>query len=511
MEYSGKVLIADDEDLACKALETMLNRFFPELEIVGWANSGKEAIDLYEKYHPDLVFMDIKMPGISGNEASSLILNKDRNARIIMLTAYDNFHYVQDALNIGVKAYLLKPIDTAALTRAVNKVLKSPKSISQNNHSHDVSEYLNIEIINAIVSHKPDWDKIYTLDNLVGNRLSGGFVFLVTSDEPIEELLLLLKENSTHSDILIAPVYGFIAGIVLISKQDYISGTEIRIANRIYNDLQNKFPNSCRMAYGSWGTRKEGIRHSFEQALEVLMNQSSPGIFEIQSQSTEDQISPSSESDMILQKNEILQALETGRAGLCRELVIKLIQHIRNIPEDFTLLKEIANELLVHLKMYAQKKRQIPDLDSIKIHQELSRIPGQRQLAHYLEELTTHFLGDEYPKGNQETKTLLNAFLYLQEHIFDDISLEQIADYSGVSPQYLSLKVKEKFGMNYIEYVTGKRLEYAQYLLLTSNDPVKDIALKSGYNDPNYFSRIFKKNIGVTPNQFRSDSREKER
>ena len=84
-----------------------------------------------------------------------------------------------------------------------------------------------------------------------------------------------------------------------------------------------------------------------------------------------------------------------------------------------------------------------------------------------------------------------------------DLSLEEVARELSVSAYYLSKLFKESEGVNYIDYVTGLRIDYAKTQLSRTEKSIKKICMESGYADPNYFSRIFKKWTGVTPTEYR--------
>ena len=92
---------------------------------------------------------------------------------------------------------------------------------------------------------------------------------------------------------------------------------------------------------------------------------------------------------------------------------------------------------------------------------------------------------------------------YIEEHFASELSLEEMAKELGISPYYLSKLFKESEGVNYIDYLTGLRIDYAKEKLTHSKKSIKEICHESGYGDPNYFSRIFKKWTGVTPTEFR--------
>ena len=91
---------------------------------------------------------------------------------------------------------------------------------------------------------------------------------------------------------------------------------------------------------------------------------------------------------------------------------------------------------------------------------------------------------------------------YLENHYADDISLEDMAEQVNISPQYFSKLIKKTTGFNFIDWLSMLRVKKAKELLTNSNLNVKEVCFMVGYKDPNYFSRIFKKRIGITPSEY---------
>jgi len=133
---SPTAVIADDERLLREQLQARLGEVWPELEIVGEAKNGTEAVELVEEHHPDLVFLDIRMPGMNGIEAARAIAQLPvdeegakpenrrpwRGAEIVFITAYDQ--YAIEAFEQGVVDYVLKPAERERLQVTVDRVRK---------------------------------------------------------------------------------------------------------------------------------------------------------------------------------------------------------------------------------------------------------------------------------------------------------------------------------------------------------------------------------------------------
>lgn len=115
-----RVVIADDDMLVSGALKTILEKD-KDVEVQGIAGNGKEAVELYQKYEPDVILLDIQMSPVSGLEASEEILKSNPDARILLLTTFSDDEYIVKALKCGVKGYLLKQ-DYASILPAIRAV-----------------------------------------------------------------------------------------------------------------------------------------------------------------------------------------------------------------------------------------------------------------------------------------------------------------------------------------------------------------------------------------------------
>ena len=110
-------LLAEDEPILRERLATMLGRAWPELKIVAEARHGREAVDLFEKHHPQIAFLDVHMPGLNGIEAARAIGSR---AALVFVTAFDK--YAVDAFARGAVDYLLKPVEEERLAETVQRL-----------------------------------------------------------------------------------------------------------------------------------------------------------------------------------------------------------------------------------------------------------------------------------------------------------------------------------------------------------------------------------------------------
>ena len=116
-----KIMIADDEGIVIEALKFIIENNFTEPYMIECAKTGRQVIELAERYRPDVAFMDIQMPGISGIKAMQEIRKTNQNTIFIIISAYEKFDYAKDAIGIGVLDYLNKPIVKERVIEVLNK------------------------------------------------------------------------------------------------------------------------------------------------------------------------------------------------------------------------------------------------------------------------------------------------------------------------------------------------------------------------------------------------------
>lgn len=141
MNIRATALVADDEPLLREALRRQLAAIWPELEIVAEARNGREAVQLFEERHPDICFLDVHMPGLSGVDAANHI---GRRAHLVFVTAYD--HYAVEAFARGALDYLLKPVEEARLADTVSRLKERLQSSRPAINTEQLLQQLSVQL-----------------------------------------------------------------------------------------------------------------------------------------------------------------------------------------------------------------------------------------------------------------------------------------------------------------------------------------------------------------------------
>lgn len=144
-------LIADDEPLLRQALRLELARVWPELEIVAEARNGREAVRLFDERRPDVCFLDVHMPGLSGVDAAHQI---GRRAHLVFVTAYD--HYAVQAFAEGALDYLLKPVERERLAETVARLRERLRASKPAIHTEQLLQQLQSQLAKLQQGEKPE-------------------------------------------------------------------------------------------------------------------------------------------------------------------------------------------------------------------------------------------------------------------------------------------------------------------------------------------------------------------
>ena len=153
-----RLLICDDQAIVCEGLRAILSTV-PEVQLVGVAHNGAEAIDLIPTTRPDMVLMDLKMPIMNGVQATKIIREKFPDVRVLVLTTYEADEWVLDAIRSGASGYLLKDAPREDLVRAIIDTVNG-------------RTYIDSQVAGKLFSHVANQPTTATLNPQLLNELS---------------------------------------------------------------------------------------------------------------------------------------------------------------------------------------------------------------------------------------------------------------------------------------------------------------------------------------------------
>lgn len=142
-----KVIVIDDEEIVRSGIVMQTNWNAMDCMVVGEAADGEEGLCAVEKYHPDLIICDIKMPKMTGLEMLQKLREKGNETPVIFLTAYSDFSYAQQAIHLSASEYILKPFEDGKLEEVVSRIKEKIQNERKNQNDKKTSNILNDEII----------------------------------------------------------------------------------------------------------------------------------------------------------------------------------------------------------------------------------------------------------------------------------------------------------------------------------------------------------------------------
>lgn len=210
--------MVDDQTLFRESIKSVLEMRNPCMQVVAQAADGKEGLELAERLHPDIILMDVRMPVMDGVESARLIRNRCPEAKIIMLTTFDDDEYVFEALKAGAAGYLLKDIPPAGLEAAiisvynggvlmspeiadkvVNKLSNGPPTKSKSDYDsiREIITERELEILQAIAQGKGNREiakEFYLSEGTVRNYVSNIYAKLNVKDRA-EAILYAIEKK----------------------------------------------------------------------------------------------------------------------------------------------------------------------------------------------------------------------------------------------------------------------------------------------------------------------------
>ena len=503
-----KLLIVDDEQIEREGMKAIFDRAFPDL-IIEQANNGNKAVELAASFRPDLVLMDIQMPGMNGLEAVEQILVDFPHIKFIMVTAFDTFNYVQSALKLGAKDYILKPSKVSEIRTTVGKVLKDiederelqAESNMQREMLQRTLALVETDVVTQLLfDHVHEVHLNMLMEMLDIRRASEVFVMNVIVPEGMEHHYSRIKGKvrKTRSGWMGALYNGQLPIIIFRDEGQSYRSQAISLARDILSVGNTDQIAGWFIGLGNECKSLEEIRQSYREAIIASSNTTLPVKYRFYHD-----VPVLNETESLKQakylKKDFVDQVRLGQWDQLKSGISHLIQAYEMEGVEMQQAQQLVLEALWSI-WSIMSEMGIETTTPIYNYQ----APNYRQLRSETANLLLDIKGsyDEHYK-NLEANTIHQIKQYIMENSEQNISLETLSTKVGLSPIYISKMFKEKLGINYIDFLTECRIEKAKKMLADPEKSIKEITLEVGYHEPNYFSKVFKKMCNVTPREYR--------
>ncbi|MCL6659527.1 response regulator transcription factor [Paenibacillus amylolyticus] len=532
------LLIVDDEVYALQAMVEGVDWQAAGIDQVFSAGDAEEARKILKANAIDIMICDIEMPGETGLDLQSWVLKHDPGILTIFLTGHALFDYAQTAIKLSSFDYVLKPAPADQLIKVVTQAVEKIKDGEQRTRTNEVYE----TVYKRWKTHKPllterFWkDAISQRITLTEQRLQelaelyGAEIdpqarvlpIVISVEEWVrdfdlrdEEVLEYALRNAAK-EMLLGDKPGEVfqdqsgLNIVLAYEQDGIIPSASEVAQRCQGYIQECGTYfycrlSCYVGAPVAVTELQGMlnelmdmeRRNIKELEEVF-------VYDERGRDQEDRFLP------IPWFSELSILFETGKVGDLRE----------RVDEIFELLaaQEGLSPEMLHLYYHAMLHVVYPLLHQKNVSIR-SLYPGERepeegmvtrslpQLKQWTSDLIDRVIPVLYPDDHSPMTIVDQLCVYIETHIGEELMREELAAFAGFNPAYLSRLFRKEKGMSLSEFILQGRVAKAKTLLSQSTVKVTDIAGKVGYYNYSHFTKMFKKCTGITPQEFRKQSR----
>lgn len=466
-----RIVIAEDELIERKALRKFIEEHFSDLQVVGEAINGRKAIELAKTLQPDLMFMDIKMPGINGLEAIEQIQAIQPTIKFILVSAYDSFDFAKEAIRYGVKDYILKPGKKEETVQAILRVKKELEAEAL----REQEEASKVSVIKQHLLHhliQGQWtDEAERMWTQHFPAISHGCFFVLKGKTPLHaETIEPILAQQSYTWLLQTAEDS--AMICLLATEPLENPALLQLARSLHLALGDTI-------YIGIGTQQKQVKHfahSYQQAFSACMQLSAQGsrrygFWQVETNREANDVFPA-----------LLQAIEKGNAEQARLLYQENNPHWNSFDRE---------ELYVQIRNLLHRKQLNSDMTSIQALQK------DQDWFNFLELCCMKL--KTFHESHQFAEKVKS---YINEHFQTAITLEAAAQAVQLSPNYFSNLFKQEFGQTFTDYVTSVRMEKAKQLIEANQYSLKEISFQLGYRDPNYFSRVFKRHFSESPTAF---------
>lgn len=491
------ILLADDESIELNSLAAYIRESLPQIGVVETAANGFELMTKAESLRPDILMVDVEMPGMSGLDSIGLLRKRGISGRVIIYSAYNYFEYAREAIDLRVDAYVLKPARRAELSRILSETAekaRADKALAQElAQAHkivsDATPLLEAEFMRAVMFDDMRSESLASCAEMLGLRSASGCVATFSSTDSADlsaGLRSVLKAKAPESLRLIAgPVVCGQLSLCLLFDGD--PGDEAILGR-------------C----GDWGASMvEHASASFRTALRFGLGSPCRGLADLP-ESYRRSVAAAADArleairvpDPFLRDEAVILSLVIGRDER------GAVDHVRGLFGEMSLsgvavpcAQRMAAGFM--LRTWASVRRRASGDQAIQaaLGYSLESLGQKDTLAAVLEWTIDNLrriiavIADA--KLSPTALYLREAQKFIGANYQRPIGLEDVAEAVGISPFYLSHLFKQELGTTFLRFLTDFRMQTARQLRAKASLPPARLAELVGYKNVAYFSRVF--------------------
>lgn len=522
-----KVMLVDDDVPMLKYLRQLLDWEQLGVQLVGDTNSVTKAMKMFQELMPDIVISDIGLPQMNGLELAAEFIRMKPSVRLVFLTCHEDFQYAKQAINLNADDYLIKDeLTVHKLTESLIKSIKRLQSSSANVEHDSYREVLNRNL----------------------DLLKQSFFKQVVKGDDTESLLAYARRLGIHwEDSSFIVGVGYVNYSSMIAKyacEDFslIEYCVYNIAGELTKDFTGisvfnekgflaivfNYRNSLKLNEQQYmRSYMQEVQMKCKQFLEVelgfMCGPNKQRLLEIggafrqidkklrAAYYTEPSVMdwsvvPQQEYNLAgalfdNMKLELVDALKQGNMVLMEQLLKNMLEAAvtyRVEPFEFiSICTGVLRTIEVHqAKTGTQESFYASLLETIHAVDTVGMM--RWKLQQFV--LSTQSAGEL--RTNEPKLQVIDQ--YIKQYMTEMITSVDVANHLFLSPSYFSRYFKKLTGENFTDYVHSYKIKLASKMLANSVDTIEQVALKLGYSDRTYFSKVFKKYIGITPGEFKS-------
>lgn len=516
-----RILVADDEKVIRRGIIAILQRGLKkEIEYIE-ASNGLEALNITKQHHVNLVITDICMPLCNGLEFVSKLKKNREDMTVIVLSGYENFEYAKQAIKLGIKDYVMKPVNKPEFLGIIenciavieNKQIASMQAFKKRVENDEIIGNVKMESLIQLLKNQ-DIKKYLDKLKMFGisfqsslyvcavieykrNTNNEGYV-----DFAVENILdEYLKEHGIERTIMVKYSAGCLAIIFGGMDQQKIHKNKRMLAEAVA--LVRKICNmQAVVGIGDMVYELKDLHRSFKDALEAA---------DFKIYDTKELLFLYDELKQGRQYESLKLEHITENLDMQSEIgVLNIFEILFKEPKSknaMDMIRKSYNELL---EIAEDKLKNINNNNQEQIvnFQKFQNFWSFFELRREIQSIVKYVnsMLDEYGEINN-SRLIQEIINYIICHATEDIDLNFLAEKFSKTPGYISTLFKQGSNIGFNEFITKERIKIAKNLLKDEAVSIQQVGKLCGYYNPKYFSVVFKKVTGMSPKIYRERKR----